>query len=438
MKKLKKILISPYTLLFFIFLFLLFVHSFVSFGGDDTSYFSSMLDSYSLFSFLKMRYSIWSSRIIIEGFLVFLSRHLYLWKVLDSLIYTLFIYASNRLLFSKMTFKNLGLTAAILLLYPFLYIGETGYCATSLNYLWPLSFMMIGFLPYRAYLYQEKIPKYLYPISILSILYAINHEQAVCIVLAVSLFFLIYALLKKSSLKYPSILLILSIISLIFILTCPGNENRVGIEMANYYPDYINANILDKLYLGMTTSMSILLDCTWIIYFFGLILFLSVIRNICQKVPRVIAVIYFGVLTFFFFLKIYCQIKNYYYEVFNYFTKIGHIFVLNKTNICWLSLIFFFFTFTIYLLYQLEKKKCIIPIFILLLGIGSRVMMGFSPTIFASGRRTVIFFFTSFLFLSILFIKWYFPSFKRRDKGLVIGVLISFLLLNWGIFFLNI
>lgn len=438
MKKSKKKLSSPYFLLFLFFAFFLFVHCFTKFGGDDTSYFSSMLEEYSLFSFLKMRYFAWSSRIIIEGFLVVLSRHLYLWRILDSLVYTIFIYACNRLLFQKISFKNLLLTGLILLLYPFLFVGETGYCSTSLNYLWPLAFMMVGFLPYRAYLYQEKVSKYLYPISILSVLYAINHEQAVCIVYAVSIFFLVYAFIQKSSKKYPVLLLLLSVISLVFIMTCPGNANRMVVELSNYYPDYINANIMDKIYLGMVSSTSILLDCTWVIYFFSFILFLSIIRNVEKKLPRVISFIYFGMLTFIFLLKVYCEIKNYQYGLFNYFTKVGHVFVFSRANICWLLLIGFLFCTMIYLFYQLDKKKCILPIFILLLGCGSRLMMGFSPTIFASGRRTVIFFFYGFLILSILLIKWYFSSFKKGDKKLVIFLLLTFFLLSWGIFFLRV
>lgn len=438
MKKNRKKFLSPYFLLFVFFSFLFFIHCFTKFGGDDTSYFSLMLDTYSLFSFLKMRYLSWSSRIIIEGFLVVLSRYLYLWRFLDSFIYTLLIYASNRLFFKKISFKNLLLTGLVLLLYPFLFVGETGYCATSLNYLWPLALMMVGFLPYRFYLYHERVPRYLYPISVLSILYAVNHEQAVCIVFAVSVFFLIYAFIQKSSKSYPILLVLLSIISLVFILTCPGNSNRMGIELAHYYPDYINANIMDKIYLGMVSSTSILLDCTWIIYFFSFILFLSIIRNVKRRVPRVIAMIYFGMLTFIFLLKVYCEIKNYQYGLFNYFTKVGHVFVFSRANICWLLLVGVLFFTIIYLLYQLDKKKCIMPIFILLLGCGSRLMMGFSPTVFASGKRTVIFLFFSFLFLSIFLIKRYFSSFKKIDKRCLMFLVFAFFLLNLGIFFFRI
>ena len=212
----------------------------------------------------------------------------------------------------------------------------------------------------------------------------------------------------------------------------------MGIELAHYYPDYINANIMDKIYLGMVSSTSILLDCTWIIYFFSFILFLSIIRNVKRRVPRVISFIYFGMLTFIFLLKVYCEIKNYQYGLFNYFNQVGHVFVFSRANICWLLLIGFLFCTMIYLFYQLDKNKCIIPIFILLLGCGSRLMMGFSPTVFASGKRTVIFLFFSFLFLSILLIKRYFSSFKKIDKRCLMFLFFAFFLLNLGIFFFRI
>lgn len=44
-----------------------------SIGADAIFYFKTKLDEYSLVEFLNMRYQTWSSRLLIEGILVYLA-----------------------------------------------------------------------------------------------------------------------------------------------------------------------------------------------------------------------------------------------------------------------------------------------------------------------------------------------------------------------------
>ena len=56
-----------------------------------------------------------------------------------------------------------------------------------------------------------------------------------------------------------------------------------------------------------------------------------------------------------------------------------------------------FIVTVIYILVKLLKENSILPIIIILMGCASRVIMGFSPTVFVSGSRTMIFMYFSLL-----------------------------------------
>ena len=52
-------------------------------ASDAMWFFRNQLDAYTLKDYLIIRYQTWSSRFLIEGVLVYLSRHVLLWKILD-------------------------------------------------------------------------------------------------------------------------------------------------------------------------------------------------------------------------------------------------------------------------------------------------------------------------------------------------------------------
>ena len=52
-------------------------------GTDAMWFFRNQLDAYSLKDYLTIRYHGWSSRLVIEAALVYVSRHMRLYKLLD-------------------------------------------------------------------------------------------------------------------------------------------------------------------------------------------------------------------------------------------------------------------------------------------------------------------------------------------------------------------
>ena len=415
-------------LLFFIGVFIL--HLFFKFSCDDIDYFNSILDKMTLSNYINMRYNTWTSRIIIESVLIIISRHLYLWRLINSLIIMILVYSINSLCFKKTNITNISLTMILVLTYPLIDMTGAGFASCTTNYLWPLAFMLFSFIPYRKDYLKEKIDKRLWPLYIGSLLYASNQEQCVVIIFVVSLIMTFINIKNKKDYKYSLLSLIISIISIIFILTCPGNMIRNALEISRWYPDYINANIIDKIYLAILSSISILINNGIIIWLFSLVLFITIIKTktkIMAKVLSLILLVATSSLSLYRFITI---ITNKDTLIINYQTKIGHVFKYNLNNFITIIACIIPFIIIFYLLFIIFKKKSRVPIFILILGLGTRLIMGFSPTIFASGRRTEIYLYFSLILVMIYLIKFILPKLKKLEKKFLTIIMVLCLIVN--------
>lgn len=399
----------------------------MNFSNDDVNYFSSILNNMSIIDFVVHRYNAWSSRVIIEGLLSIVSRNVFIWRVLDSLVIVLLVFSIDKL-FGLSSKKNGYLIVMFLFfLYPFADMSEAGFCATTMNYLWPLAFMLFGFIPFRNIIYQENTNKLLYPFYVLSLVYACNHEQCVCIIFVVSLVFLIYGIKKKIKNWYSLLVFLMALTGLIFILTCPGNAARNISETATWYPNYVNANFGDKFYLAVASTISIMLSNGFVLFLFSYVLskVASVKGNLFDKFLSK-GILFMLLLVNVFHL--YAIIFNKQYLIFNYVTNETHPLNLSFKCLVFLGIglgLFFSFLYLIYKLFDDDKYFCILVLF---LGLGTRVIMGFTPTIFASGSRTLIFLYFSLIILMIFWFTRYKDLFSKKSF-ILLGflVILSFL-----------
>ena len=317
-------------------------------------------------------------------------------------------------------------------------MAEAGFAATTLNYLWPLAFLLYAFIPFQ-YIYQnKKLNKKYVLFNILAYIFACNQEQAACIGLSVTLIFLIYCIKNKKNKIYPIILLIISSLSIIFILTCPGNAIRTAIEITNCYPDYINANFFDKVFLSVVSTCSILISNYIVLLIFSILLFLVTKKQ--KQQSRIISIISFIQLMIITAISIYRTyivfisssfLDSYTYGIFYFKTDIGHIFTLSINNILLFSLCIGMVICYCIQLYNIFKEKSYISILILLIGCGSRVMIGFSPTIFESGNRTMIFLYFSLLFIILLLWNKYKKSLYKKKIIIFNTIIIVFIIINY-------
>ena len=423
---------------FVVFFIILIIHQLFHFMNDDITYFSKILNEYNITDFVSQRYNTWTSRIIIEVVLINITRNIYVWRILNSLVITLLIYTINKIFYNSNQTKYIYISSLIFFLYPYYQMSEAGFAATTLNYLWPLTFLLYALIPFQNIYKEEAINKKLLPTYIIAFLFACNQEQATCVGIFTSIVFLIYCIKNKKSIKYPLILLLISIGSLFVILTCPGNTIRKIAEIKNCYPDYINANILDKIFLGIVSTCSILISNFLIIFLLSSLIFvITFFKGNFKKTTKISSAIQFIIISLISIYIIYtvftCNsiLDAYKYGIFYYHTQIGHVLTFSMKNIFILSLCIGMALNYCYLIYNLLKEKSYFPIVTLLVGCATRVMMGFSPTIFASGNRTMIFMYFSLLFVILSIWKNYEKFFTAKQKRIIQCIIIIFIVANY-------
>lgn len=89
------------------------------------------------------------------------------------------------------------------------------------------------------------------------LVFATNQEQVCAWLFGLSLSFLLYRIVKNRRLTKNDSYIIISVLicaaSLVFILTCPGNNRRFIAEINSWFPQYTSLSFFEKLQLGVLT-----------------------------------------------------------------------------------------------------------------------------------------------------------------------------------------
>ncbi len=425
----KKIIKNKYFPFFLLFLILLILHVFMNFGGDDL-WFGKQLEKLSLPSYLQMRYQTWSSRVIIESILVFITKFdIFIWRILDCLLYTLACFVSVKLVNRKGKREINYLGCCLFLIYPYYEMSSAGWGATTLNYMWCFSFGMLSFLPLIYKEYSKKIPKWLYVIAGVGLLYATNQEQMCALVLGFNFLYFIRKAYRKEKLNsYNVICLGLSLISLIFILTCPGNNIRTLSEITKWYPAFADFNLLHKVYLGVVPTMGVLLNNKVVLGVTFMLLSLGTFLYGKKSITKGLAIFNFSLilgLTFFEvnLIQVFPFLKNiisiFQYQGIPSFDKVS-VFAFIFSIVLVIDMVF--------MLLVIFKGKQWLPIFVLLAGFASRFLIGFSPTIFVSGARTAFFLYMSLLIVGMfVLVKMYEDKKISQNYNLLLKSILTLL-----------
>lgn len=395
MKRIKELLNkkSVYYVCLFILVFAL--HLFMKPGEADDSWFINNYTGNPL-SFAYMRYMQWSSRFLIEMVLVVIvSLPLILWKVLDTLMIVLLFYSGNKLLNVKDR-KILIFEILLIMILPWKVFGETGWIATTLNYTWPITLGFYGF----SILLEEKTNFLKQIISFLCIIFACNQEQMCCVMIAFIIICFCIRTFQKKNNKVFLIPFIICILMGVLHIICPGNSMRQISEMQTWYPAFQNFDVLDKISIGIISTVTAILFDFRIIYiaFIGMLILYTKYLPLNKKLSYIIQFI----LACFIFINIYpfdsTQLM--------FYSKAQESIVITFMNFVLPVLLFsLLISIVIYLILKTKNKYNYMFVLLFLSGICSRLILGFSPTVYASGKRTVIYFYIVCYLLTIFIMK---------------------------------
>lgn len=406
MKKIKEISKKIYKsdrFSFFIFIIIVsFLHIFMKKINDDL-FFSTVCNQTSLSNYLFIRYQSWTSRLVIEGFLVIFCEFLpmFIWKIVNIGMIYLLLYTISKLFIYKDKRKENLLLCISLICIPNMILREAGWMATMNNYLWVATTGLYSMLSLYKIINNEKISKLQNFTFIISTIYAANQEQMAGILFLIYSFFLVYIIKEKKLKAIFFINYLIIILSLFFIVTCPGNTIRSEQEKNTWYPEYSNLSLISKLEQGITSMMDYVIEDGRILFLALLILVPYIIwknyNKICIKLlglsPLIITLGYKELIKT---LNYFEKIEFMQSDLFITFKCISYILILILLGI------------SIYLIFNNKKDNYIkrfMPIFIYFTGFISRFIIAFSPTIYASGERTSYFWYISFCILIIIIIQ---------------------------------
>ncbi len=381
---------------------------------------TNQIIEHKVIDFVKDRYFTWTSRVIIEFTLCsVLKISKYMWILLEVLMVTLVGYSISKIFTKENTKENNLMLISMILIYPYTIMHQTGWASTTINYMWPLATCLFALIPIKKIWYNEKIKFWEYPLYTVSLLFAGNQEQTSAILVCVYIIFTIILIVRDKKIKpYMILQSLLAIISIIFILTCPGNYVRQQDEMRRFI-DFGMLSFLDKFVLGFTATFGEIIANQDIVYtLLTTLLAIFIFTNYKQKLYRIVSLVpiisivalaHLSPITF----GIFPELETFYDLI---ITKDVMLTVENCNNLYYVFPILFSFANFICIgmsLLLLTKKYCHnLPLLIYLAGLASRIVIAFSPTVFVSKTRTMIFF--DFAMIIISYIIW--QMLDKKDK----------------------
>lgn len=395
--KLKISLRNNYMPYIFLGILVFIWHIFVKVNfGDDVTYFKGVINrSYdgSVVNYIYDRYLTWTSRIIIEPIMIFLlDINIWVWKVLDTLVYVLIAKNLAILVNDKNEYQLDYIICALVAAYPISTLFGTGWLAVSLNYVWPLMLALFVLTLFKKIMDGKEIKVYQLILYVLASIFAFNQEQTVMLMTVYIIIFLGVIIWKKKYNKSISIILgleiIIAIAQLLFSVLSPGNNMRSQYEIL-WRRDFGMFSLIERIYLSFNITMKEIFTNKSIGVFFVILLFFTTYlvfqnyKSIIIRLISIIPVVSFLLITF-----------NEYFLKYNFIVEID---VTNYDSIkCYLFIAIVFIVIgclaiNIYLLYP-DSSKIILFLIVLGMGLASRVVLGISPTLYNPVRdQTYIF-----------------------------------------------
>lgn len=383
---------SPFAVFFFLFLT---VHLLLPLDWGDDKVFSAEA-VLPISEFLKG-----SSRILTDTMTYIFNKFHFLWRLINPCVLTFLAWVVSKLL--SVTNYRLNIALCLCVVYPTMVIVDAGFIATTVNYLWPVTFGLYSLLIFQRIATGHKLKWYILLTGIPAIIYSLNMEQMSAVLAACFFIGCVYLFgVKKRFHPYPLFGLVVSIAGLLYAYlgNTARDNSRMIRETARYFPDFAQLGLLQKAELGYSSTMYCL-TCELRFAFFAFAafnIFLIVMafrKRLCIKarVTAVIPLAFSVICTVINTVKPFGFIKHFRVDKAEYlFSPLFDILYL-IVLVC-----------VLYTVSQLLKDRLLtLKIYtVLAAGAASRMLMGFSPTVWASGYRTFCIMFLSFIITAFI------------------------------------
>lgn len=355
--------------------------------GDD-QYFQALTDSGSIFEQVWSRYHNWSGRLGIELLLGYTIAWSLFWKLAIPLSIVLLIFCFLKLSKYQVSPLSFMFVTALINLMPSNITSESFYWVTGFyNYLLPCSLGVFCF-----YVLHEKVNDKKIRLLALFSVFIFSYQEQVVIVFVLAVLFSAYRSLSRDKVFFLGV----TFVNAAVLFSAPGNISRYSSSVRLYFSNYSDFGFVEKAYLGMDkVYQAFMMSDNWPLFvFLTLLAFLGYKnpeKSVSEKISLVVIV---------FYLLVVCLQQQKYA-----FTNESLMDLKYSGNISFKSIVsanmykgylvlLLVMSSAITLMLGLARKHSVIwpTLLCLFFGVISILMLGFSPTVYASGLRVVLIF----------------------------------------------
>ncbi|GEM_PF-3208356 len=218
----------------------------------DDRYFATMLSQYTLQDYLVHRYHTWTGRLPIEAVLVVLVHHTWVWRVLNALMVLLLCHAMGRLARVGTGLSQGGAMTLAFALFvsmtPQITFEAAWWLTGSLNYLWPVALGLWSLVPLL-----DRTPCG-WPQRLgccLAAMLAAYCDQLALVLVPLTLGLFIWRMRQGRWSGWDLAQVLLLCANAAFALSAPGNAVRYLQEQGMRFPNFADQDVWDKLRIGL-------------------------------------------------------------------------------------------------------------------------------------------------------------------------------------------
>ncbi|MHA8114839.1 hypothetical protein ACX122_17445 [Kosakonia cowanii] len=342
----------------------------------DDQAFLHALDGKNYLSFMSHRYMTWSGRVVIDTLLIYTIKHDLFWRLMiPSSIFVLSLFTIKSIGL-KSDPLNVSLAMSLILLMPNEVLRDSVWWVTgAYNYILPAACGVYCFWHYR-----HGSGRIYFALLLPAILIAFDNEQVGLVLLPALLATVLINRFRIT--KTQAFTIILSIAKYTSLIFAPGNAHRSMRETFNRMPEFSDLSMLNKLGMGLDRLHEMYTAGGSIILFaLAATVFLCLRKSeLCLKNKAICLLITmcYSVLLF---------ISHLYNTGFLFLQKQMNYMPLNNYLILASYIIVSMYICTI--VYAFIGSRDFISALSIVLGSGTVLAIGLSPTVYASGYRVL-------------------------------------------------
>lgn len=379
--------IYKYIPIILFFAYALWIHRDVVLYSDDVFYQPSLKNS-SIFSWCRDFYRLWGGRVPLQLLdIIFLNLPLIVWKVCNSIVYTLVPFYISRIsqLFRedmderRVFFLNLCICILLIFLPESVMRNSVIWITGSFNYLLPSSMLLIGIYPFLAVAIGRKASGIDIVVAWPGVFLAAYAEQTAAVFLCMAGFCCAYVFYRKKRILRTYILLFaFGIVNALIQYLAPGNAVRYEAEVLKWYPEFDMYNLFDKALLGLVHFLKAVFVPGYV-FFWAILMLMGIV---ILKKGRLYQCCYLGLCVMTIVVK----------NISDYFTDEAIWQIYSKRVLFEIFLVLIWILVFAWLIFCFIKEQggSVVAALFFLAAVASGMVMGMSPTVYVSGDRVFL------------------------------------------------